>query len=183
MELLGAVFLRVLTLSAGCSAVLAPLLLLAPRIRKRVAARSFYILFLLLALRLAVPVELSLPRRQAVVTVPAPSYTVSVPAAPAPAAVQAQVAAPAPAQTETAPRPVPSVPDPVPTPAAREIPVAQLLALVWAAGIGVCALWAAGSYLLARRRLCWPAGWWPARARRTPRTWTPQRWSTPCSTL
>ena len=42
--------LRVLTLSAACSAVLLPLLLLARRIRHRYAARTLYVLFLLLAL-------------------------------------------------------------------------------------------------------------------------------------
>ena len=60
MERLGALFLRVLTVSAGCSAVLAPLLLCSRRLREKIAARSFYVLFLLLALRLLLPVEVRL---------------------------------------------------------------------------------------------------------------------------
>ena len=77
MEHLGILALRILTISATCSVVLAPLLLLAPRIQKRVAAKSFYVLFLLLAVRLLVPVELTLS--EPVVTVEAPVYEVTVP--------------------------------------------------------------------------------------------------------
>lgn len=54
---MGALLLRVLSVSAGCSAVVDPLLLAAPRLCKKIAARSFYLLFLLLALRLMLPAE------------------------------------------------------------------------------------------------------------------------------
>lgn len=147
METIGALFLRVLTVSAGCSAVLVPLLLLAPRIRKRIAARSFYVLFLLLALRLAAPVEFTVPKP--VVTVPAPEYTVSVPAPARPAPAQVQT----PAQTGGTAPAVQAAPVQTPAPAAREVPVTAILGLVWAAGIAGCVLWAVGSYLLARRKL------------------------------
>lgn len=156
MREIGALFLRVLAISAGCSAVLAPVLLLAPRIQKRVAARSFYALFLLLALRLAVPVELSLPKPAVTVPVPSytvevsvPSYTVTVPAAPAPAQrpSQAPVLDAAPAQS------VQPVPVQTEAPAIREVPVTAILGGLWAAGSAVCILWAVASYLLARRSL------------------------------
>ena len=54
-------FVRVLTLSLTGSAVLLPLLLLAPRLRGRYAAGTLSVLWLVLALRMALPVPLSLP--------------------------------------------------------------------------------------------------------------------------
>ena len=65
-----ALFLRVITLSLGCSAVLLPLLLLSRCIRHRYAARTCYFLWLLVALRLLLPVSFTLP--EPVVTVEAP---------------------------------------------------------------------------------------------------------------
>lgn len=50
-----------LTLSLTGSAVLLPLLLLAPRLRGRYAAGTLSVLWLVLALRMALPVPLSLP--------------------------------------------------------------------------------------------------------------------------
>ena len=50
-----ALFLRAVTLSLGCSAVLLPLLLLSRRIHHRYAARTCYVLWLLLAFRLLLP--------------------------------------------------------------------------------------------------------------------------------
>ena len=150
MEIFEALLLRVLTVSAGCSAVLVPVLLLAPRLQRRVAARSFYVVFLLLALRLAVPVEIPLPAPAVRLSVP--DYTVAVPA-PRPAAVEGQ---PAPVGTPAASLPVQAAPveKPAdPAPAVREVPVTAILGMVWAAGALGCALWAAGSFLLARRRL------------------------------
>lgn len=137
MERSGTLFLRVLTVSAGCSAVLAPLLLLCGRLRKRIAARSFYVLFLLLALRLVLPVELKLPAPA--VTVPAPDYTVSIPVP----------RAPAPSTAQPALDPVAS-PKPAPV---KKVPVLHILGAAWALGGVGCALWAAGGFLLARRRL------------------------------
>ena len=107
--------LRVLTVSAACSAVLLPLLLLARRIRHRYAAPTLYVLFLLLALRLVLPVQLS--RSAPAVTVEVPSYSISAPVQ-RPAPVQSQVSTlpqqpagqtsltpvePLPQQTQTAP--------------------------------------------------------------------------------
>lgn len=48
-------FVRVLTLSLTGSAVLLPLLLLAPRLRGRYAAGTLSVLWLVLALRMALP--------------------------------------------------------------------------------------------------------------------------------
>lgn len=138
MEQLGALFLRVCTVSAGCSVVLALLLALLPKLREKIAARSLYVLFLVLALRLLLPVELKLPAPA--VTVPVPDYTVSVPLPrPAPAAPQVQPVL----------EPVES-PEPAP---ARKIPVLHVLGLAWALGAAGCALFSVGGFLLAQRRL------------------------------
>ena len=68
-------FVRVLTLSLTGSAVLLPLLLLAPRLRGRYAA-GLSVLWLVLALRMALPVPLSLPWTAVTVDVSAlPSVT------------------------------------------------------------------------------------------------------------
>lgn len=138
MELLGALFLRVCTVSAGCSVVLALLLALLPKLREKIAARSLYVLFLVLALRLLLPVEVRLPAPA--VTVPAPDYTLSVPAPrPEPNAGQVQ-----------------PVLDPVESPdsaPAQKIPVLHMLALIWALGAAGCVLYSAGGFLLARHGL------------------------------
>ena len=69
-------FVRVLTLSLTGSAVLLPLLLLAPRLRGRYAAGTLSVLWLVLALRMALPVPLSLPWTAVTVDVSAlPSVT------------------------------------------------------------------------------------------------------------
>lgn len=139
MEQLGALFLRVCTVSAGCSVVLALLLALLPKLREKIAARSLYVLFLVLALRLLLPVEVRLPAPA--VTVPTPDYTVSVP-----------VPRPAPAQPNVGQ--VQPVQDPVVSPEpARKIPVLHVLGLIWVLGGLGCALLSVGGFLLARRRL------------------------------
>jgi len=148
MERFGALFLRVLTVSAGCSAVLAPLLLCARWLRQKIAARSFYVLFLLLALRLVLPVELRLP--VPAVELPAPDLTVPVPAAPVPApspTVRPDLDLPV-VQAPAAPRPV------------KQVPVHHILGVAWAVGALSCAVFSAGSCLLARKKLLgrsWPA--------------------------
>lgn len=139
MEQLGALFLRVCTVSAGCSVVLALLLALLPKLREKIAARSLYVLFLVLALRLLLPVEVRLPAPA--VTVPTPDYTVSV-----------HVPRPAPAQPNV--EQVQPVQDPVVNPEpARKIPVLHVLGLIWVLGGLGCALFSVGGFLLARRRL------------------------------
>ena len=72
-------FVRVLTLSLTGSAVLLPLLLLAPRLRGRYAAGTLSVLWLVLALRMALPVPLSLPWTAVTVDVSALS-SVTLPA-------------------------------------------------------------------------------------------------------
>lgn len=145
--------LRVLTLSAACSAVLLPLLLLARRIRHRYAARTLYVLFLLLALRLVLPVQLSW--FAPAVTVEVPSYSISAP-----------VQRPAPVQNMTPPEqnpsgqasqsPAQSLPQQVqtaPEPEPVTIRSTQLLSILWLAGAAVFLALHCVSYLLARRRL------------------------------
>lgn len=144
MQLLSTLFLRVVAISAGCSAVLVPLLLLMPRIQKRIAAGSFYVLFLLLAVRLAIPA--TLPAVKPVITAVPQDYTVALPAARP--------------QEE---RPSEKLPEQRIRTAAPEnrISVTEVLALVWITGVCGSVLWAAGSYAFARRRLLgnsWPVG-------------------------
>ena len=141
MEQLGALFLRVCTVSAGCSVVLALLLALLPKLREKIAARSLYVLFLVLALRLLLPVEIKLPAPA--VTVHAPDYTLSVPV-PRPGPAESNVG-----QVQPVLDPVES-PQPAPV---RSIPVLHILALAWALGAAGCVLCSAGGFLLARRRL------------------------------
>lgn len=146
MEQLDALFLRVLSVSAGCSAALAPLLLLTPRIQKRVAARSLYVLFLLLALRLMLPLEVKLPAPA--VTVPAPDFTVSVPVR------EPRPVASAPAAEPNLQSPaVQTNPAVTAAPAVRPVPVLYIFAAVWAAGAAACALWSVARYAAVRRRL------------------------------
>ncbi|WP_294548210.1 M56 family metallopeptidase [uncultured Pseudoflavonifractor sp.] len=145
--------LRMLTLSAACSAVLLPLLLLARRIRHRYAARTLYVLFLLLALRLVLPVQLSwsVPA----VTVEVPTYSISAPVQ-RPARVQNMTPTGQTASGQTAQTPAQSLPQQVQT-APESAPVTirstQLLSILWLAGGVVFLLFHCVSYLLARRKL------------------------------
>lgn len=143
MEGFGAFFLRVLTVSAGCSAVLAPLLLCSRRLREKIAARSFYVLFLLLALRLVLPVELRLPIPA--VELPAPDLTLSVPAA--------SVPTPSPAAKPVPGQPVVQAPVQEALRPVKKVPILHILGALWVAGVLSCAVFSAGSYLLARKRL------------------------------
>lgn len=147
-------FLRVLTVSVGCSLVLAPLLLLARRIQKRVAARTLYVVFLLVALRLAVPVGLELP--EPVVTVSAPDYTLVLPAAsPSPVQGQPVMGTQAPEADHAAVKPAqdPSGVRDEAVQKVREVPVGAIFGAVWAAGALGCVVWAVAAYAVAKRRL------------------------------
>lgn len=141
MEQFGALFLRVCTVSAGCSAVLALLLALLPKLREKIAARSLYVLFLVLALRLVLPVEVRLP--VPAVELPAPDLTLSVPAA----STHSPAAKPAPGQTAVQ-APVQAAPRPV-----KKVPVLYVFGVAWAVGVLACAAFSVGSYALARKRL------------------------------
>ena len=148
MNSLATLVMNVLTISLTCSAVLLPLLLLAPRIRRRVAARSFHVLFLLLALRLLAPVRLTLPKPA--VTVEAPDYTITLPAGTERPSEDGDggypaIQAPALPTQDAAGQ---GAADPV-----REISLTELLGAVWLAGAGLCLIWGGTAYLLARRRL------------------------------
>ena len=147
MEHLGILALRILTISATCSVVLAPLLLLAPRIQKRVAAKSFYVLFLLLAVRLLVPVELTLS--EPVVTVEAPVYEVTVPSV---VTIPERRASYSYADDGSTQREIADS-EPVTHPAERTVSVQELLGLVWAVGTAACLGYGIFSYAMARRRL------------------------------
>ena len=146
-----ALFLRMLTLSAACGAVLLPLLVLGRRIRHRYAASTMYVLWLLMAVRLILPLQFQLPTP--VVTVEAPGYTFELPAAPAaPAAPAGQGGAPeAPhaASGGGAPAVMPNVPKtPAPT-----VSLTELLGMVWLAGMAAFLGYQLISYALARRAL------------------------------
>ena len=145
--------LRVLTLSAACSAVLLPLLLLARRIRHRYAARTLYVLFLLLALRLVLPVQLSW--FAPAVTVEVPSYSISAPVQ-RPAPVQNMTPTGQNQSGQTVQTPAQSQPQQVqtaPEPEPVTIRSTQLLSILWLAGAAVFLALHCVSYLLARRRL------------------------------
>ena len=119
-------FVRVLTLSLTGSAVLLPLLLLAPRLRGRYAAGTLSVLWLVLALRMALPVPLSLPWTAVTVDVSALS-SVTLPAAPR---APAEVPEPAGPESVEPPRAVP----PAAAPEGRPLPLLELAAWVWLAG-------------------------------------------------
>ena len=145
--------LRTLTLSAACSAVLLPLLLLARRIRHRYAARTLYVLFLLLALRLVLPVQLSWSAPA--VTVEVPTYSISAPVQ-RPAPVQNMTPAEQNPSGQTNQSPAQSLPQQVQTaPEAEPVTIrsTQLLSILWLAGAGVFLAFHCVSYLLARRKL------------------------------
>ena len=138
-------FVRVLTLSLTGSAVLLPLLLLAPRLRGRYAAGTLSVLWLVLALRMALPVPLSLPWTAVTVDVSAlPSVT--LPAAPR---APAEVPEPAGPESVEPPRAV----TPAAAPEGRPLPLLELAAWVWLAGGLALAGYQGAAYLLARRRL------------------------------
>ena len=138
-------FVRVLTLSLTGSAVLLPLLLLAPRLRGRYAAGTLSVLWLVLALRMALPVPLSLPWTAVTVDVSA------LPSVPLPAAPRAPAEVPEPAGPESVepPRAVP----PAAAPEGRPLPLLELAAWVWLAGGLALVGYQGAAYLLARRRL------------------------------
>ena len=145
--------LRVLTLSAACSAVLLPLLLLARRIRHRYAARTLYVLFLLLALRLVLPVQLNWSAPA--VTVEVPSYSISAPVQ-RPAPVQNMTPTGQNPSGQTVQTPAQSLPQQVqtaPEPEPVTIRSTQLLSILWLAGAGGFLVFHCVSYLLARRKL------------------------------
>ncbi len=141
-----ALFLRAVTLSLGCSAVLLPLLLLSRRIHHRYAARTCYVLWLLLAFRLLLPVQFNLP--EPVVTVEAPSYVVPI-QRPAPPVPVEPVPNPGPAVLPSGDGALPAAdPEPVST-----VSLVAIAGVLWLAGGAVFVLWQWGSYWLARRRL------------------------------
>ena len=138
-------FVRVLTLSLTGSAVLLPLLLLAPRLRGRSAAGTLSVLWLVLALRMALPVPLSLPWTAVTVDVSALS-SVTLPAAPR---APAEVPEPAGPESVEPPRAV----APAAAPEGRPLPLLELAAWVWLAGGLALVGYQGAAYLLARRRL------------------------------
>ena len=131
-------FLRVLTLSLTASLVLLPLLALAPRLRRRYAGRTFYVLWLVLALRLVLPVQLPLPEPAVRVELP-PSQAVILPA---PAA-----------EPDVPPSAGVTEPAPVTGEAGRALSWTELGAWLWLGGAAALLVYQGVSYALARRRL------------------------------
>ena len=157
-------FVRVLTLSLTGSAVLLPLLLLAPRLRGRYAAGTLSVLWLVLALRMALPVPLSLPWTAVTVDVSALS-SVTLPAAPR---APAEVPEPAGPESVEPPRAVP----PAAAPEGRPLPLLELAAWVWLAG-GLALVGYQGAPISWRAAVCSGARS-RARRRRGP-NWRPWR--------
>ena len=136
-----ALFLRVLSLSLACSAVILPLLFLGRVLRSRYAARTLYFLWLLLAVRLLVPIRLELPTPTVAVEVPA--YTLSIPAY-----QPAKSASANPTQPKTdAVRPAEAAPQ------RRTVSMTALGASLWGIGAAGVLLWQCLVYLLARKKL------------------------------
>ncbi len=146
MEML---FLRIVSLSLSCSAVLLPLLLLARRLHHRYAARTCYLLWLLLALRLVIPIQAALPRPAVIVEAPSHAITLDRPAAIRPQTGPVQAVPP---QAGTAPA-APMDREPEPPAPARTLSVTQLLAALWLAGGAAFLLWQMAAYGAARRSL------------------------------
>ena len=135
-------FLRFFWVSLTCSAVLLPLLLAKSWLRRRVRAKTLYLVWLALALRLALPVDFSLPE---------PAVTLEDPG------LHVALSVPAPVMTVNGESPWAGQDT---RPQTEEywgesprVPVTALLALAWGAGAAGLALVQGGGYLLARRRL------------------------------
>lgn len=141
---LSGIFANVLMISVACGAVILVLLLLLPVMRKRVAARSIHVIFLLLALRLIVPVQIAFP--DPVLVVREPEVSVTLPER-------------AEDTDERLPEPVPGeadldFSDEAPqTGPRRSIPLTEIAAAVWLVGVGGCLLYWVLSYGRARRSL------------------------------
>ena len=135
-------FLRFFWVSLTCSAVLLPLLLAKSWLRRRVRAKTLYLVWLALALRLALPVDFSLPEPAVILEDPGLHVALSVPA---------------PVMTVNGESPWAGQDT---RPQTEEywgesprVPVTALLALAWGTGAAGLALVQGGGYLLARRRL------------------------------
>lgn len=140
--MINTLFWRFMGLSLTSSAVLLPLLLASRFIRRRYAARTCYVLWLLLAVRLTLP--LPVVQAQRAVTVEVPKYEVVLPppaqadAQTTPAKPQApiQIGNAAPASTASSPY--------------RTVSLTALLPRLWLVGMASCSLWLSASYALAR---------------------------------
>ena len=148
-------FLRVLTLSLGCSAVLLPLLLLARRLRGRYAANTMYFLWLALALRMVVPTPLLPSVTPLTVEVPAYSihlsvrpYEVAAPSAAPPEMLTAVAENSSNQEIQASVERNVLIQSPI-----RTVELAPLAAAVWLAGGAIFLLWQLAAYALARRRL------------------------------
>lgn len=137
-------FLRVTAVSLACSAVMLPVLLLSRRLCHRYAAHTCYYLWLLLALRLVLPFQLTVP--EPVVTVRPPSYEVSVKLPPSSQSGAAAVPE-VPVQSGAQVRPAAALES------ERRVPVTQILAAAWTAGMAAFLLWQGSAYVLLRRSL------------------------------
>ena len=132
-------FLRVTAVSLACSAVMLPVLLLSRRLCHRYAAHTCYYLWLLLALRLVLPFQLTVP--EPVVTVRPPSYEVSVKLPPSSQSGAAAVPE-VPVQSGAQVRPAAALES------ERRVPVTQILAAAWTAGMAAFLLWQGSAYVL-----------------------------------
>lgn len=136
-------FWRVAGLSLACSAVLAPLLLASRLVRRRYAARTCYVLWLLLAMRLLLPFSAAPSDR--VVTVEVPQYEIElapqIHASSQTASAKTRTPVQTASQSDQTTRKPPAV------------SLTQILPGLWAAGMAGCGLWVALSYVLARSML------------------------------
>lgn len=138
-------FLRIAVLSLSTSAVLLPLLLCLPQIRRRWAEQTCYILWLFLALRLIVPVQWALPHPVIQMEVPRQTAVFPVQWGHPIVSPEEELAPSAHASEASDKAPAASI--------APKLTPGALMAWIWLAGMAGVLLWHGGSYLLARRRL------------------------------
>lgn len=145
-------FFWVLTLSLTCGAAVGLALLLLPKLKRRYAAGTAYVLWLVLALRLVTPFSFAMPQHTAVILTP-PVDSITMPSR---AETPVQEALPGDGEP-TAPAAQPAagaaVPPGVIVKEKNTVSLPRLLSAVWLIGVVITLAWQAGGYAWVRRRL------------------------------
>ena len=145
-------FFRVLTLSVTCGAAVGVALLLLPKLKRRYAAKTAYVLWLVLALRLVTPFGFTMPQSTPVTLTP-PVGSITVPSK---AETPVQEALPGdgePAAPATQPAAGAAVPPGGIVKETNTVSLSRLLCAVWLMGCVLTLAFQVGGYASARRRL------------------------------
>jgi Antirepressor regulating drug resistance, predicted signal transduction N-terminal membrane component len=139
-------FQNIFGVTLAASAVIALLLLLLPSIRKNYTVKWRYWVWLALAIRLMIPFSPSWPQTPIEITPPPQNITINMPArnTASPPPPLNQPAAPQPEGTASA------TPAPI-SASTREIPLGELLSILWVSGTAVFLLYHFAGYLLFRK--------------------------------